>query len=230
MTEQEKDILIAKMLDAPSSLSDKELESILSDEELRDIYEMSAAVSSAYIDQPDFDMADEWNRFRPNIRRKPMPMRWAMRVAAIFLGVIFISGVLVRIIDKALDVPQTTVAIVQETKKTVEIKPNEENTNSKAIRKKEESQSLIPRDKDASSGQHMSATKNMKEKQMDLPEEEIDVDEYLRLQQARIDNDLAMMAAESYIYEYNEFLQEIDDPNAYETTELENAIRQVTMQ
>ena len=230
MTEQDKDILIAKMLDAPSSLSDKELESILSDEELRDIYEMSAAVSSAYIDQPDFDMADEWNRFRPNIRRKPMPMRWAMRVAAIFLGVVFVGGVSVRIIDKVLDAPQATLAKVKETQKSVEIKSNEENINSKVVREEEDSRSLIPRDNDTSSGQHMSTTKTMKKKQMELQEEDMDVDEYLRLQQARIDNDLAMMAAESYIYEYNEFLQEIDDPNAYDTTELENAIRQVTMQ
>ena len=230
MTEEQKDILIAKMLDSPSSLSDKELEAILSDEELRDIYEMSAAVSSAYIGQPDFDTADEWDRFRPNIRRRPMPMRWAMRVAAIFLGVVFVGGVLVRIIDKALDTPQTTVAKVQETRKSVEIKSNEENIDPKVILKDEDSQSLVPRSKETSSGQHMPMTKTMKKKQMELPEEEIDVDEYLRLQQARIDNDLAMMAAESYIYEYNEFLQEIDDPNAYETTELENAIRQVTMQ
>ena len=230
MTEQDKDILIGKMIDSPSSLTDEELDMIQIDDELKDIYKISSELMGASMPQPEMDVEREWRLFRHRILPKPSPTRWIMRVAAIFLGVIFIGGVLVRIIDKALDVPKTTVAIVQETKKTVEIKPNEENTNSKAIRKKEESQSLISSSKDASSGQHMSMSKNMKEKQMDLPEEEIDVDEYLRLQQARIDNDLAMMAAESYIYEYNEFLQEIDDPNAYETTELENAIRQVTMQ
>lgn len=230
MTEEQKDILIAKMLDAPSSLSDKELESILSDEELRDIYEMSAAVSGACIDQPDYDMDEEWNRFRPNISRKPMAMRWAMRVAAIFLGVVLVGGVLVRIIDKALEAPQTTVAKVQETPKSIEIKSNEENINSNVVRKEEDSQSLVPRSKETSSGQHMSPTKTMKKKQMELPEEDMDVDEYLRLQQARIDNDLALMTAESYKYEYDEFLQNIEDIDSYDTTELENAIRQVTIQ
>ena len=71
MTEEQKEILIAKMLDAPSSLSDVELDSILHDDELRDIYEASAALSSACIRQPEWDMKAEWNSFRPRIRRKP---------------------------------------------------------------------------------------------------------------------------------------------------------------
>lgn len=230
MTEEQKDILTAKMLDAPSSLSDKELESILSDEELRDIYEMSAALSGAYIDQPDFDMADEWDRFRPDIRRRPMPMRWAMRVAAIFLGVVFVGGVMVRIIDKALDTPQPTIAEVQDIKKTAEMKSLKEDIKSNDSRNKEDSQSLITVNNAASSGQHASKTKTIKKEPMELPEDDIDIDTYLRIQQARIDNDLAMMTAESYLYEYNEFLQELDDIGAYDTAELENTIRQVTMQ
>lgn len=99
MTDEQKEILIAKMLDAPSSLSDKELDAILHDDELRDIYEVSSAVSSAYAGQPELDMEDEWKRFRPRLRRKPTAMRWAMRVAAIFLGVVLASGIAVRIID-----------------------------------------------------------------------------------------------------------------------------------
>ena len=67
MTEEQKEILIAKMLDAPSSLSDVELDSILHDDELRDIYEASAALSSACIRQPEWDMKAEWNSFRPRI-------------------------------------------------------------------------------------------------------------------------------------------------------------------
>lgn len=229
MTEEQKDILTAKMLDAPSSLSDKELESILSDEELREIYEMSAAVSSAYIDHPDFDMDEEWNMFRPNIRKKPMKMRWAMRVAAIFLGVAFVGGVMVRIIDKVLDAPKPSIAKVEDIKNPTEIK-SIENIQSNEIAKKEDSQSLIPGVNTVSSSPHASKIKTMKTEQIEMPEEDIDIDEYLRLQQARIDNDLAMMTAESYLYEYDEFLQGLDDNEAYDTTDLENKIRQVTMQ
>ena len=230
MTEEQKDILIAKMLDTPSLLSDEELESILSDEELREIYEMSAAVSGAYIGHPDFDVAEEWRLFRPHIRRKPMSMRWVMRVAAIFLGVAFVGGVLVRMIDKAMDAPPTRVAKVHDVKKSPEIKAIEENTRSDEIRKKEDSQSLFSENKTVSSARHVAKTKIIKTQQVELPEEDIDIDTYLRIQQARIDNDLAMMEAESYLYEYNEFLQDIDDIEAYDTTELENAIRQVTIQ
>ena len=148
-------------------------------------------------------MADEWNRFRPNIRRKPMPMRWAMRVAAIFLGVVFVGGVIVRIIDKALDAPQPTIAKVEETQKSVEIKSNEKNINSKAVRKEENHQSLISMGKEASSGQQMSTVKTMKKKQKELPDEEIDVDEYLRMQQSEIDQEIALLNAEMYLEEWD---------------------------
>ena len=109
MTEEQKEILIAKMLDAPYSLSDEELDLMMHDDELREIYEASAALSSALIRQPELDMKAEWDRFRPRLRRKPAPMRWVMRVAAIFLGVIFFSGIAVRIIDKVFSDDQTPV-------------------------------------------------------------------------------------------------------------------------
>ncbi|MDE5794887.1 MAG: hypothetical protein K2I08_09220 [Muribaculaceae bacterium] len=230
MTEEQKDILIAKMLDEPSSLSDKELESILIDEELRDIYEMSSALSGAYIDKPDFDMADEWNRFRPKIRRKPIPMRWVMRIAAIFLGVVFVGGIMVRITDKVLNEPQPKIAKVLKIKKSAEIKSVEKYIKSDEIPQKEDSKSPIPSNNAVSSCQHSLKTKTFKTRQIEMPEENIDIDEYLRIQQARIDNDLAMMAAESYIYEYNEFLQDLDDTDSFDTTELDNALRQVTIQ
>lgn len=64
MTEEQKELLIAKMLDTPSSLSEEDLELILHDEELRGIYEASAALSGACIRQPELDMIAEWNCFR----------------------------------------------------------------------------------------------------------------------------------------------------------------------
>ena len=230
MTEEQKDILIAKMLDAPSSLSDREVESILSDEELRDIYEMSAAVRGAFIDQPDFDIADEWNQFRPKIRRMSSRMRWVMRVAAIFLGVAFAGGVMVRMIDRALETPKPKIAKAQDIKKSVEINLMEQEPKSNDATKNEDSRLVSRRNNAASSGQHASKSSTIKTKHTEHTEEDIDIDTYLRIQQARIDNDLAMMTAESYLYEYNEFLQSIEDIEAYDTTELENAIRQVTMQ
>ena len=176
-------------------------------------------------------MDDEWNRFRPKIRRKPMQMRWAMRVAAIFLGVVFVGGITVRIIDKWLDEPTTTIAKVQDAPKNADRKMAAEDIKSNESPKKEDSRSLITEKNAASSISHASITKTTKTKQTEESEaEDMDIDEYLRLQQARIDNDLAMMTAESYLYEYDEFLQDLEGIGAYDTTELATAIRQVTIQ
>ncbi|MDE7346913.1 MAG: hypothetical protein K2N48_09290 [Muribaculaceae bacterium] len=205
MTEEQKDILIAKMLDAPSSLSDKELESILSDEELRDIYEMSAAVSGAYIDQPDFDMADEWNRFCPNIRRKPMPMRWVMRVAAIFLGVMLVSGILVKFTDYLLTDENKTI-VVSDARKRVDLN-NQVNGNDVIDHpmKDEEPISVMLPVKAAIPNAGPANTKRIRSaaKKEEIEEEEIDVDEYLRLQQSEIDQEIALLNAEMYLDEWD---------------------------
>lgn len=55
MTEEQKEKLIARMLDSPSSLSDEELEMMTLDEELRDIYEISSSVSGACMPAPHLE-------------------------------------------------------------------------------------------------------------------------------------------------------------------------------
>lgn len=57
----------------------------------------------------------------------------------------------------------------------------------------------------------------------------IDIDEYLRIQQARIDNDLAIQAAESYMEEYDNLVPILDAAGVYDP-EFDNAIRKVTME
>ncbi len=101
MTEQQKEILTAKMLDAPASLSDEEPALIGNDPELRDIYEMSASIATASAARTRFDMADEWARFSPRIAGPRLKMRWIMNVAAALLGVIVASGIAVTLTDNA---------------------------------------------------------------------------------------------------------------------------------
>ena len=121
MTEEQKEILIAKMLDAPASLSDMELDAISDDDELRDIYAASAALDSAYAAEQEFDMDAEWKRFSPRLHRKPDKMRWFMRVAAIFLGVIFASSIVVKIINTIFThAPQPVIAKVEQVSKAAE--------------------------------------------------------------------------------------------------------------
>jgi hypothetical protein len=238
MTEEQKDLLIAKMLDAPSSLSDEELEAILSDEELRDIYEASAALSTACIRQPELDMEAEWKNFRPRIRRKPSAMRWVMRTASIFLGVIVLSGIAGRIIDYIFtndSAPVTAEAnLSPELNDTPMLSPDtplaEEITATVSKPAIAKAQPVAP-------SSHLAKAKITKpekssvkmDKGMEQMDKEIDVDEYLRIQQARIDNDLALQAAEDYIAEFEEIMPLLDAAGVY-NPELENAIRKVTME
>lgn len=107
MTEEQKDILIAKMLDAPATLSEKELELIATDDELRDIQKISAAISGALTPNIEIDAQQEWARFRPRIHRKPSPMRWVMRVAAIFLGIMLAAEIISKFTDQLFTAEKT---------------------------------------------------------------------------------------------------------------------------
>ncbi len=59
MTDEQRDIIIAKMIDAPAALTDEELRMIASDAELSDIQAVSAAVSGAYARKPTIDIEGE---------------------------------------------------------------------------------------------------------------------------------------------------------------------------
>lgn len=231
MTEEQKEILIAKMLDAPSSLSDEELDSILLDDELRDIYEASVALSSACIRQPELDMKAEWNSFRPNIRRKPTAMRWVMRVAAIFLGVFLASSLAVRFDYIFTNNQPATIAVVEQSPElnyapvvpqnpqTTEMKKDDAGKNTTIDRK----HSLVD------SHHHSTKVEISQSPPAAQVEPDIDIDEYLRIQQARIDNNLAIQVAESYIVEYDDIVAILDAVGAYDS-ELDNAIKRVTME
>lgn len=232
MTEAQKEILIAKMLDAPSSLSDEELNAILDDEELRDIYAASALVSSAKAAQPVLDTRAEWERFRPRIRRKPSSLRWIMRVAAIFLGVIFASAIAGNLIDYVFTyyAPQPAIAkadspqqsdsapLVQAAQQTVEPEMT--------LKVETPKQKKHP----ATPSRHL-AKADIPKPAAELPvvDTDIDIDEYLRIQQARIDNDLAVQFAEAYMEEYDDLVPLLDAAGVY-NAEFDNAIQRVTME
>lgn len=237
MTEEQKEILIAKMLDAPSSLSDEEVDMILHDDELRDIYDVSATLGNACGRQPEFDMEAEWNRFRPRIRRKPSSMRWVMRVAAIFLGVMVSSGITVRIIDSVFSYNQpSAIAKAEQSQEQVQAADNSPamqkephaagaNEDARQIPAIAANHSVAPARHSAKSETTVTGNTNRSAPM----ETDIDVDEYLRIQQARIDNDLAVQVAESYIEEYDDYVLILDAAGAYDP-ELDNMIRKVAME
>lgn len=218
MTEEQKEILIAKLLDCTSSLSDEELDLILHDDELREIYEASAAMSGASVRLPEFDMEEEWRRFRLRLRRKPTRMRWVMRVAAVFLGVLLASGIVVKIIERVYtNDRQQSIAVVQH--------PGElENTTFiQQAMETEDNAPIEPTTHQPKAESHKLYTTITQEPT------EADIDEYLRIQQARIDNDLAIMVAESYIEEYDDLVEILDEAGAYDP-EFDNMLRKVTIE
>lgn len=232
MTEEQKEILIAKMLDAPSSLSDEELDLISNDDELRDIYAVSASLSNANVCQPEIDIKAEWHNFMPRIQLKPSKKDWIMRVAAIFLGVIFATSIVVRIIDHTFsEEQQPAIAKIDSTPKansTPVEHQNPQDHEEKGKAPEEEPKAIRSHTSEANN--HIAkaeATKHTDSKAQ--AETDIDIDEYLRIQQARIDNDLAMQAAESYIEEYDDLVAMLDAAGAYNPA-LDNMIRTVTME
>ncbi len=231
MTEEQKEILIAKMLDAPASLSDMELDAISDDDELRDIYAASAALDSAYAAKQEFDMDAEWKRFSPRLHRKPDKMRWFMRVAAIFLGVILASGVAVKIINTTFThAPQPVIAKVEQVSKAAE-RPTLHMPEQMSM-----TEIKTPRNHAVDHDSKHYNTRHLAKAEVTLPattpaqaEPEIDVDEYLRIQQARIDNELALQMAESYMEEYDDLVPILDAAGLY-SSEIDYEIRKITME
>ncbi len=213
MTEEQKDILIAKMLDAPTSLTNKELDMILHNEDLKDIYETSVIVSDACNTQKEFDAEQEWRLFRQRILPKTSISRRFMRIAAVFLGVIVVAGLGGKLIDYSLTKgykEQVAENVKSSTPKTQQLK-EETQQNSCVIpapspeqnAKETSAPMTISRDK----GSH--APKNEET-------EEIDVDEYLRQQQDEIEDAIIRQNAEIYVDEYyamKEFFCGMNDEN-----------------
>ncbi|MBD5344579.1 MAG: hypothetical protein HDR90_06300 [Bacteroides sp.] len=192
MTDEQKEKLIAKMLDTPASLSDDELDGILRDPELLDLYEISAAVSNASIRQPDIDVNEEWTQFRGRIRREPLPLDWIMRVAAIFLGVMFTAGILVKVIDYVFS--QESAPVIAESEKNAE------------------PEILIPKisDPPTENMENLAVAAVTPDHPVASPTDEIDIEEYLTIQQARIDNELALQDAAMYEDDFYELLPQLD--------------------
>lgn len=209
MTDKDKDILIGKMIDSPSSLTDEELRMIMLDDELKDVYDVSSAVKSAYLSQSEIDVDREWRLFRHRILPKPSPRRWMMRVAAIFLGVVMLSGILVHVIDRGLsedvrsiaaDISQHSHTQIPEIRSVV----GQQDSESKTVVYESDSDvdgCMLPR-------KPFHSLKTVAP-QTDV-EEEIDVDEFLRQQQIEIEQDIDLLNAQIILDEHDAIEEFID--------------------
>lgn len=213
MTEEQKEILIEKMIDSPSCLTNKELDLIMNDQELKDIYEMSSSVSNAYIPQPEVDVREEWESFKPLLRKKPNFMHNFVKVAAIFLGIVVVTSITGVFVNLLVTKNNSEVLVKVEDKKILEDISSEMPVNTIPEKKIEMIPSAESQTNIHQSNREVKTKSVIRDNPQDSDSEEIAIEDYIRIQQARIDNELAMIEAQSIIEEYNELIKLTDSLN-----------------
>lgn len=200
MTDREKDILIEKMLETPGQLSPGEIAAILADEELRDIYGISVRLKTALRRPPAVDTADEWKRFSKRITvRRRRSLFATVRCVAAAVALLLVSVAIVRLTAGGGDADIQD--ILAESKSTVD---------SAAVALPAPGDTTMPVPETApcvKAGEtkpHVAAAPRRKPQRAITPAvqaeryAEADIDHYIKVEQARIDNDVAMAMAEAY--------------------------------
>lgn len=232
MTDEQRDIIIAKMIDAHSTLTDEELDLIANDIELSDIQELSAAVRGAYVPKPEINVDDEWSRFRKRMTSKPSPLRRLIIVAAILMGVALIYSIMAIIFDHKLTPDQQElIAEINHPQESAIVQIAEDQILDTTVLTEEPQLSYCSINQtkpDHSYKRHHSANEISDSTTIDQTEE-IDIDEYLRIQQAMIDNDIAMLNAEILLDKYAA-IQQMYDLIGEDEALIEATIQKITMQ
>ena len=216
MTEEQKESLIAKMIDRPSSLSDDELALITRDPELRDLLEASADLSGALTPVPEFDPDEEWRRFSPRISHRT-GYRLIFRVAACLIGLTFIAAIVFKMSISPSAPESQSELLAQE---VVSPQPPAQEIH---IEEPVEVEIIEPQKPN-----HTVASTTPAEPDEE-DDEDIDIDEYLRIREAEIDNELALINAENIKDEYGplcRIIERIADDDNYIT----NTYLQITLQ
>ena len=197
MTEDAKNILIEKMIDRPAELSPDDIQSILHDEELREIYDTSVLLRDAMISPLMSDPADEWKCFRSRLspRRRQAPwLRYIAYAAAIVLLALVIP-VAVRLLDHP-DSPDSSLNIAQiDTAKMVA--PSDPHPASVVAATHPVDDLSDPQVKAPAISTSKVAKSPSRSKPQPSPLD-ADIEQKVRTQLARIDNEVAMALAQVY--------------------------------
>lgn len=188
MTEEQKEILLGRMVDNPAGLSSDDMAMIAGDEELRELYQLSADLKTACVRPPEIDEAKEWQRFRSRMR-VTRRRRWSrmVRVAAIFLGVMLLSGVAVTLIDRKMLMPEST-EIAAVPVDTVTVAPMQKEAAGPELTAEAAVKEAVGEAKRAGGKQSAPS--------------EPSIEEYLAVQQARVENEIATELAEAIKQQY----------------------------
>ena len=101
--------LLFQMMEQPQAYSEQQWQEMLSDEECRELYSLMAKTQMAFDAQKEIDdetIDDEWKRLTT-----PSGHKW-LRVAAMFVGILLISGITIaaiHIIQSPSEQPSETI-------------------------------------------------------------------------------------------------------------------------
>ncbi len=97
MEKNEKIQMLLDMQEHPENYSEQELKTMLKDPEVRELMEATALLKQAMIwenaRKNAVNVDAEWQRFAGQLIADSKPRRGWMKVAAVFLGVLFVSGI-----------------------------------------------------------------------------------------------------------------------------------------
>ena len=189
MTEEQKESLMGRMLDSPASLSREEADLILNDGELRELYDISRRLRDTYAPATTVDTAGEWRAFRKHLAKTRLRrlVTASLRAVAVFTGIAVLSGAIVFTLNRpnSSTSEPTLLADAGEAISPIIVSappPTPVET--------------IPREPSGSHKPEPTPTKTRHHTAR--PTDEADVEAYLRLMRARIDNEIAMQMAEIY--------------------------------
>lgn len=196
------------MIDRPADLSPDEIEAIMGDAELCDFYEISVDLQNSLIEEPQINIKEEWGNFCQllSARRRRLSLKAIMQIAAIFIGIALLSGVVLNIINSQSSQSSVAgmLADVQRTNdtcgiyiapKTTTIATPKPTTSTPSEQSKSQ-QIVLDNISSASVTTPQTAV-------TDIAISDFDPEQYVKVQQARIDNEIAMAMAERYLTEYN---------------------------
>ena len=192
MTEIERNLLIEKMVCAPRELTDAEIASIIGDEKLRAVYELSVMLKESKATELKSTPAEEWEKFRGRISGPKRRYGLWLRVAACIAAAAVVALPVVKVV-----VAPNTQAPMQDTELMAK--------SGKAV----ESVKAVPTDTATVTTTVAAEPKLVAEAKpiasrapRKKGEEASEVDERIRIEQARIDNEVAMALAEVYATNY----------------------------
>ncbi|MCM1451968.1 MAG: hypothetical protein NC102_06900 [Clostridium sp.] len=207
MTQPERDKIIEKMLTKPSALSDAEIERILADDELCQLYD-AAMQAKAAISLKDYDADAEWAAFVPKLKKKPR-FAFAGWSAAAAVAALLIAGISFL---KTSDNKESTMTLIAKTD-TLYINQGVTEAEIKDSVEPEllaQAEAKLPEAPKISNKKKTTSPPNIPTPPLNNPTlqqpAEIDLQEAYIIEQARIENELATLRAQAYIAQsYAEF-------------------------